>query len=271
MPEGPEVRKTTDFLSNFAGKSFHSFAVMSGRYTKTDGIPNTEIAGLPAKIEEVNCKGKFIYFSLKDEISNKKYYLFNTLGMTGMWSTEKTKHSRFVIFFDNGENLYYNDIRNFGTLKFIKNKSELDKKLKSLGPDVLNSDIDWQGFRNRFISKPNKTIAECLMNQSLVSGIGNYLKSEILYASKISPHRRIKDINTEEWHSLYFNSVTIPKTSYKLGGATIKDYRQADGTPGSFSRRFAVYNCKTDPKNNIIVKETTKDKRATYWVPEIQK
>ena len=60
-------------------------------------------------------------------------------------------------------------------------------------------------------------------------------------------------------------------TSYKLGGATIKDYRQPDGKEGTFSRRFAVYNCKTDPKNNIIIKETTKDKRSTYWVPEIQK
>lgn len=273
MPEGPEVRKTTDFLTNFIGKQFSRFAIISGRYTKTDdGIPNTsDVAILPAKIESVNCKGKFIYFTLSYEKNNKNYYLFNTLGMTGMWSLEKTKHSRFVIFFDDETELYYNDVRNFGTLKFIKEKSELDKKLKSLGPDVLQADIDATGFRNRFLNKPNKTIAECLMDQSVVSGIGNYLKSEILYASKISPYRQIKDISLDEWHALYYNSVTIPATSYKLGGATIKDYRQPNGRKGSFSRRFAVYNCKTDPKNNIILKETTKDNRATYWVPEIQK
>lgn len=271
MPEGPEVKTTTDFLNNFTGKTFHSFAVLSGRYTKTNGIPNTEYAYLPAKIESVSCKGKFIYFSLVDEVTGKKYYLFNTLGMTGMWSREKTKHSRFCIFFDDEDILYYNDIRNFGTLKFVKNKSDLDKKLKTLGPDVLNCDIDCQGFRNRFLKKHNKTITECLMDQSVICGIGNYLKSEILYSSKISPHRLVKDITASEWHSLYYNSLSIPHRSYKLGGATIKDYRKADGTKGGFSRRFAVYNCKTDPKNNIIIKETTKDKRSTYWVPEIQK
>jgi formamidopyrimidine-DNA glycosylase len=270
MPEGPEVKTTTDFLSTFKGKSFSSFAVLSGRYTKKGGIPNDSVAVLPATIKSVDCKGKFIYFTFVCE-DNSEYYMFSTLGMTGMWSREKTKHSRFCIFFDDEDILYYNDIRNFGTLKFVKNKSDLDKKLKTLGPDVLNCNIDWQGFRNRFLKKHNKTITECLMDQSVVCGIGNYLKSEILYSSKISPHRLVKDITVNEWHDLYYNSLTIPQRSYKLGGATIKDYRKADGTKGSFSRRFAVYNCKTDPKNNIIIKETTKDKRSTYWVPEIQK
>ena len=56
-----------------------------------------------------------------------------------------------------------------------------------------------------------------------------------------------------------------------MGGATLATYRQPNGEEGLYSRRFAVYNCKLDPNNNIIVKETTKDKRSTYWVPKIQK
>jgi formamidopyrimidine-DNA glycosylase len=270
MPEGPEVRITTDFLSTFKGKSFSSFAVLSGRYSKKGGIPNDFIAALPATIKSVDCKGKFIYFTFSCN-DDKEYYLFSTLGMTGIWSREKTKHSRFCIFFDDDDILYYNDVRNFGTLKFTNQKSDLTKKLKSLGPDVLNSDIDWLGFRNRFLSKPNKTIAECIMNQSVVCGVGNYLKSEILYASEISPHRLIKDITSNEWHHLFYNATVIIQRSYKTGGATIKNYRSPTGEEGKFSRRFAVYNCKLDPKNNIIIKETTKDKRSTYWVPEVQK
>jgi len=271
MPEGPEVKITTDFLNNFVGKSFHSFAILSGRYTKTDGIPNTEVAGLPAKISSVNCKGKFIYFTLTDEILNKKYYLFNTLGMTGMWSEKESKHSRFVIYFDDDTRLFYNDIRNFGTLKFVHAKKELDKKINSLGPDILKADIDWQGYRNRFLKKPNKTIAECLMSQSTISGVGNYLKAEILYATKISPNRLIKDITNNEWHKLYFETITIAQRSYKLGGATIESYRQPNGEKGLYSRRFAVYNQKSDPLGNEVIKETTADKRTTHWVPSIQK
>ena len=197
--------------------------------------------------------------------------MFNSLGMTGMWTNVHNKHARVCFFFKDVEPLYYTDVRNFGTLKIVDSLKALNKKLDSLGPDVLNCNIDCMGFKEQFIRKPNKTIAECLMNQSVVSGIGNYLKSEILYASKISPYRQIKDITLKEWHELYSNSISIPLTSYNLGGATIKDYRQPNGKKGNFSRRFAVYNCKTDPKNNIIIKETTKDKRSTYWVPEIQK
>ena len=271
MPEGPEVRITTDFLNKFTGKTFHSFAVLSGRYSKTGGIPNTDIAYLPAKIESVNCKGKFIYFSLTDKVTSKKYYLFSTLGMSGMWSRKKTKHSRFCIFFDDEDVLYYNDIRNFGTLKFVKDEKVLERKLKSLGPDVLTAEIDWQGFRNRFLKKQNKTIAECLMNQSVIAGVGNYLKAEILWSSKISPNRLIKDITKDEWHSLYYNTFVQSRRSYKLGGATIESYRQPNGEEGLYSRRFAVYNQKTDPSGRTVIKETTADKRTTHWVPEIQK
>lgn len=269
MPEGPEVKITTDFLKTYIGKTLTNFGVISGRYSKKGGIDNDIIAKLPATIKNVNCKGKFIYFEISSDQGD--YYLFNTLGMTGSWGSKTSDHTRCAFIMNDEEVLYFSDIRNFGTLKFVKDKKDLDKKLNSLGPDIIECDIDWQGFRNRFLGKPNKTIAECIMDQSVICGIGNYLKSEILYASEISPNRLIKDITPNEWHSLYFNSSVISRRSYQYGGATIKDYRKPDGSTGEFSRKFAVYNCKLDPKNNIIIKETTKDGRSTYWVPEIQK
>jgi formamidopyrimidine-DNA glycosylase len=56
-----------------------------------------------------------------------------------------------------------------------------------------------------------------------------------------------------------------------MGGATLATYRDADGKIGEFSRRFAVYNQKTDPEGRTVIKENTKDKRTTHWVPEVQK
>lgn len=269
MPEGPEVRTTTDFLKTFTGKELSGLGILSGRYAKKGGIPNDEICVLPATFKEANCKGKFIYMTFSAE--DKIFYLFSTLGMTGMWSNKRSKHSRFVMFFDDAPELYYNDVRNFGTLKFVNDKQALNKKLKSLGPDVLTTDIDWQGFKNRFTNKPNKTIAECLMDQSVISGVGNYLKAEILWGSKISPKRLVQDITNDEWHNLYYNSIVLSRKSYSLGGATIESYRQPNGKEGLYSRRFAVYNQKTDPDGNEIIKEITADKRTTHWVPSIQK
>ena len=270
MPEGPEVRMTTDFLSQFESKTMTNFTVLSGRYLKTGGIPDAKTCTtLPAKLEEANCKGKFIYLTFNH--NNDKFYLFNTLGMTGMWSLKETKHSRLRIDFEDAKSLYYNDIRNFGTLKFVNDKKVLDKKLKSLGPDILANDVTLQEFVSRFDNKPNKTIAECIMDQSVISGVGNYLKAEILYCSHISPNRLIKDINHLEWVALHFNSVVQARRSYKLGGATIATYRQPNGEEGLYNRRFSVYNQSVCPLGYAVIKETTQDKRTTHWVPELQK
>ena len=123
MPEGPEVKTTVDFLKQFENKILTNFDVLSGRYIKK-AIHNLDNPAWqpPIMIEKIECKGKFIYFCLSNSV-----YFFNTLGMTGSWSNEPTKHSRVKFTFQGGEKLYFNDIRNFGTLKIILDKKEHDR------------------------------------------------------------------------------------------------------------------------------------------------
>ena len=269
MPEGPEVKKTVDWLQNFKGKTLKSVGIISGRYGKKQEIPGWNRFEFPTLLKDVNCKGKFIYFTFTDK--QEDYYMFNTLGMSGRWTNVHSKHARVCFFFEDAEPLYFTDIRNFGTLKIINSVKELNKKLKSLGPDVLSEPAVGPGlFRQRFLNKPDKTITECLMNQSVISGVGNYLKSEILYACEISPHRLCRDITLKEYNNLYQACYWLPRLSYKMGGATLATYRDPSGKPGEFSRRFAVYNQKTDPEGRTVIKENTKDKRTTHWVPEVQ-
>ncbi len=265
MPEGPEVKTITDYLDlNYANEKLVAINILSGRYKKKP-LPGIQQINLPATINRVNCKGKFIYFVLSDD-----KYIFNTLGMTGTWTSERKTHSRVVFSFESGRKLYYTDVRNFGTLKIVLGTDVLSKKLKSLGPDLLNEEVDYKTFKESFLRK-KRTITENMMDQSLISGVGNYLKSEILYASKISPYRQISSLTDQELEKIYKNTKNIIKFSYSTGGATIKDYYSPDGTKGSFSKRFAVYNQSSDPLGNKVIKETTADKRTTHWVPVIQK
>ena len=271
MPEGPEVRTTVDWLQKFKKKTLKSVGILSGRYGKKQEIPGCHRFSYPALLKDINCKGKFIYFTFSYENNNKEYYLFNTLGMSGMWSNVHSKHARVVFFFEDAEPLYYVDIRNFGTLKFVDNLKDLNKKLDSLGPDMLQDGIGPVQFYKRIHKYGHKTIAEVLMNQKVVSGIGNYLKAECLYAAKISPHRFCGHISEKETQDLFYACRKIIRYSYETGGATISTYRQPSGEKGLYSRRFAVYNQKQDPLGNKVIKESTKDKRTTHWVPTVQK
>ena len=274
MPEGPEVKRTVDFLKTaFSNKEkIINIEIVSGRYEKHGPFKgfNDFSENLPISLKTVTCKGKFIYFLFEDLTS-----LWNTLGMSGAWQSYRTKHTRFIISTSSDQKLYFNDIRNFGTLKYENNVEELAKKIENLGPDILGEYKNFESFKEFFVEgikrKPKKTIAENLMNQNLISGVGNYLKAEILYHAEVSPHRIVEDLNDTELHAIALFSKLIAKKSYESGGATISTYRNANGEKGLYTRRFAVYNQKYDLDGNKVVKETTKDKRTTHWVPTIQK
>ena len=108
------------------------------------------------------------------------------------------------------------------------------------------------------------------MDQKIISGVGNYLKSESLYLAKLSPHRKVSDISDSKLKILKQAIQSTIKSSYLSGGATIHTFLDYDGKEGKYSRRFAVYNEKYDIENRAVLRETTRDGRTTFWVPEHQ-
>ena len=268
MPEGPEVKRITEKLSRFiTGKKIDSVDILGGRYKK-HGPPkgfDDFIDSLPSIVINVNCKGKFIYLEL-----DNGYSIWNTLGMSGSWSPVLGHHSRLRLNFKEGS-AYFNDIRNFGTVKITKDPLLLKDKLDSLGPDMLSQSISNIEFSSRLLGKKEKTVVEVIMNQAVISGVGNYLKSESLYLAKISPHRIVSTLTKEEISNLNNAIQSTIKASYKSGGATIHTFIDFDGKQGEYTRRFAVYNQKSDIRGNPVIREATKDGRTSFWVSEIQK
>lgn len=273
MPEGPEVKILVDQLNlKLKNSTITDFIINSGRYSKNKPANFDNFTkSLPLKINSVNCKGKFIWFELSND-----WMIWNTLGLSGGWKTEKTKHGHITlksVLKDKEMVLYYDDYRNFGTFKFMNNTKDLEKKLKDLGTDVLGSDFNKEYCLKILNNSRNqkKTLPEVLMNQKLFCGVGNYLKSEILYQSKISPFRLISDLNDKEKEDIFKNTKSISYQSYKKGGASVRDFSDLDNDKGLYTDVLKVYFKKTDSLGNKVKKETTKDKRTTHWVPEIQK
>ena len=268
MPEGPEVRRLgMQLAKRISGRNLLDIKILSGRY-QTHGSPTgleKFLEWTPVRIRGAGVHGKFIYILLDAEWS-----VWCTLGMTGSWTHERQKHSRLELILTDGS-IFFTDPRNFGTLKFVKGKQPLIDKLESLGPDMLAESIGVDMFTKRILRRPTRTIAEALMDQATLAGVGNYVKAESLYLAKISPHRPCENLTRSEMIVLHSAVTGILAESFELGGATINTYTDMSGDAGEFSRKFAVYGQKTDPQGNEVVKEKTRDGRVTHWVPDIQK
>ena len=267
MPEGPEVKTMSDNLNS----RLQNKEIIEINYLRQNKVPNNYIflqSILPLRVKEINAKGKMLYF-----LFDKHIYMIITLGMTGIWSLEKHKHTTLEIkYLDNNKekSVYFVDVRKFGKIYIYKHKEEFEKKLDSIGPDLLNrNDFNFDLFKDILMKKKHWNITKALMDQSLMSGIGNYLKSEILYASKISPHRNIEDLSGEELKTLYTQARKIIKKSYELGGLSAKDFVNIEGKEGKSYKLIKVY-CMDKIDGKKIKREKTKDGRTTHWVPEVQ-
>lgn len=188
--------------------------------------------------------------------------------MTGKWTTEESKHAA-VRLKVNDENVYFEDIRRFGTLK-SGNSIALKTQLNKLGDDMLSAPPSSTAFFNKLQKASKKTIVQFLMDQSSISGVGNYIKSEALYRAQISPHRLCGSLLHPEAELLRASILDVMQESYQMQGATFLTYGSLEGA-GKYASFFRVYRKDKDPLGNKVVSEDTADKRTSWWVPSVQK
>lgn len=279
MPESAEVKINAEQIKPF----------VQGHYVQNVNIYNTSRyksvppqgyqdflndirSGKQIFIEDIKVSGKFLYWVFSDG-----WYLMNTFGMTGQWSQSAGKHPCISIDYTIPptraiSSMFFNDPRHFGTIKFTKNKKDIEKKLKRLGWDPFSGiEEDTAKRLKKKMSSDERNIAHVLLDQSIWNGVGNYIKCEALYASNISPHRKANLLSEDDIYLLCEKIVEIVNESYKLNGATISTYKSPDGKKGEFSDFFKVYGKKKDPFGNNVIKEELSDGRTTHWVPTIQK
>ena len=287
MPEGPECTRTARQVDRAVrGKSLVNLNFISGRYTKNlpAGFANFYIAlednHLPVK--GVFNKGKFIWWEFGDLFPI--CYMYTTLGMSGNFKLQPSKHTRIAFYFDDDTAVYYNDQRNFGTIKFVFDDKNHQKKLDSIGPDMLNNPCTLSEFLRIARLKPRWTMVKWLMDQSQISGVGNIYKSESLFLAGIRPDKLIEECTDEELEKLYHAVCQILSASYSTGGATIRNYSDLYNNHGQYTRfasnpneivaarggHVMVYNQTQDIYGNPVEKIKLNDGRTTFWSPAVQ-
>lgn len=281
-PEGPELLRSRDHLHGLlVGRRLrsvgvhHHRGVAVGRYAKSPPEGLTDLLKEPSStIDAVDVKGKFMWWTL-----STGWRVWCTYGMSGQWTTHRPdEHTALVAWTDflDGTGLLavgFRDPRHFGTVRFMHDPTGAltQKKLATLGPDMLGDPPPThQQFGARLLVKPQRTLAEALMDQRCVSGVGNYVKAEALWAARLSPHRTCADLRDHEVAALCDAVVGVMRASYASGGATIHTYVNPDGSTGGAQQRFAAYGRRHDPAGLEVKRETTLDGRTTWWVPEWQ-
>ncbi len=217
---------------------------------------------------DIKRKGKYLIFETENN------YLISHLRMEGKYfikgiNDPKDKHEHVIFYYDDFT-LRYHDTRKFGRMKII-NKNELDDYFKDLGPDANSSNINVDEI---YLKIKNKSlpIKELLLDQSILSGLGNIYVDEVLYASKISPLKKGCNITLDNIKDILANSKKILDKAIKEKGCTIRSYTSSLGVYGNY-QNFLKVHTKEGQKCTCgdIIKKIRVGGRGTYYCPTCQK
>lgn len=221
------------------------------------------------RVYDVYRIGKKIIFDLGER------YMVSSLMMTGRWlldvPEEQIGHTRVTFHLKSGKILRYSDVRKFGTLK-IMDLNEVNKLSKGLDIwDVPEEVLVYNLFENHIAF--NKTIKQLILNQDVLSGLGNIYACEVLRKAKIHPAEFASSVlfNKERTQLLVKAIKEKIQEGYERGGLSVKDYYHLDGRKGDMQNHLVVYkqeycSCGTKVERNIF-----SDKRTSYYCPNCQR
>lgn len=173
--------------------------------------------------------------------------------------------TRVIFKLDKG-NLFYNDTRKFGYLLYYPDEKSFEKEehFQALGPEPLSREFELEYFI-RALKQNRRRLKAALLDQGMVTGLGNIYCDEVAFASGIRPNRLCSGLKRPEGERLYIAIRKIIKRAIQLKGTSISDYLLSDGRRGNYARELKVYgrggekclNCKTPLKTAKLAGRTT--------------
>ena len=232
-------------------------------------------------------RGKNIIFDLSDNKSlliHQKltgHLLYGTWNIEyGTWKPaekgpleEKVNTYIHLLFnLDNGGMLALSDLRKFAKVELWNDKELSEsKEIKNLGPEPLESEFTFERFKE-IIKRNHGKIKQVLMDQNVISGIGNIYSDEILWEAKIHPFKEIKKLSGKELKKIYEAMRMILPKAIELGGESISDFRRLSGKKGIFDPERKVYRREGEKcsRCGAIIKRIKIGGRSAHFCPECQ-
>ncbi len=223
------------------------------------------------RIRDVRRRGKYLLFDFP------RGHLLVHLGMSGRLTvvpakTAPRKHDHVDLVLDDGKALRFNDARRFGTVLWLGTPAEEHALLRDLGMEPLEPAFNGAALRARAKGR-RVSVKQFLMNGAIVTGVGNIYASEALFHAGIHPSRSAGGISAPRWERLADSVRRTLQRAIDSGGSTLRDFVSAEGRPGYFQHRHAVYGREGKPCPACArpIRALRQGQRSTFFCPGCQR
>lgn len=283
MPELPEVETVRAGLApRIEGRSIRQVVGKSGRMFRKNpgGFKQAQLTLSAAGITGVHRRGKFMWLTLGGEEEGDLAFVIH-LGMSGQvhWQSPasagpgQAKHEHLWVELSDRSGISFVDQRTFGHLTvspLTRSGMRLVPELMAhIAPDPLEEDFSWETVTRRGANSQRK-IKTLLLDQELVSGIGNIYADEALHMAGLAGHLPGGELSAEDWHVLLEAAKKVLLRALKAGGTSFDAlYVDVEGNPGYFARSLAVYGRAGRPcrKCGTRIERVRIDGRSHYFCP----
>ena len=276
MPELPEVETVRRGLDHLiTGYRITEAHNLHPRALKPESIaPLASLVG--AKITGTNRRGKFLWLTL-----NRPYVLVAHLGMSGQFlihqkDRPKATHIRAQFQLKKplrSLDLVFNDQRTFGWLSVEETTNNVPTSAQHIAPDPFDPLFNKQTTINNYL-KRNIKIKTALLNQEIMSGVGNIYADETLWRAKIHPETLTSELKPKKVATIIYFATEVIQEAINQGGTSFDDlYINVNGESGFFEQSLAAYGQEDEPcpRCGTPIKRITFGARSSHFCPRCQR
>ena len=217
-----------------------------------------------------NRLGKYLIFGLDDYDlvvhlrMEGKFYLYNMLC--------ENKHIHIVFKLNSGTYMSYHDTRKFGRMYLYPKKEDIHAYpcFKNVGYDYMDERVNGMYFYT-CVHSLKRNLKSCLLDQSIMAGVGNIYADEICFASGLDPRSRASKLSKKDCEKIVFQTKRILQGATRFGGTTIRSYTSSLGVTGRFQLYLNVHDQTQCKVCHHAIKKLTVSQRGAYLCPNCQK
>ena len=274
MPELPEAENIGLALKRvLPGRTITAVEVFSPAMRSS--LEPLKTAGLEGKtIQDIRRRGRYLIADISDGRG-----LLMHFGMSGVVRVEpssvpRRKHEHVFIHLSDGKIFRFECTRRFSLLEVhdLNTPDGFPEVLNALGVEPLSEKFTKEYFFEKSRSR-KIPVKQLLMDNAIVTGIGNIYATEVLFASKVDPRKQSAELTLENCAEIVKNSKKILQQAIECGGTTISDFRHVDGSEGKFVLNLKIYGKSGSPcpRCSTVLQSVFLGGRNSCFCPECQK